>query len=142
MAHTYTRIPYAFGWPPRHFTGVWRDYGGDGSFQELSYKDGERHGGQRYYNALGSLTRACEFNEGQPWSGLCDFWEFKPWLAEYRHGKIWKGAMQEYDDTKQGYVERYYFDGKLYSESEFRHLMGFGEDGSLIGVMWVKPRPR
>jgi hypothetical protein len=142
MIHVHTHIPYAFGWPPKHFSGVWRDYNSDGKYVELSYKNGKRHGIQRYYNVKGSLVRSCEFRSGEPWAGLCDFWEHKPWLAEYRDGKVWKGAMQEFDDKQQDYVTKYYFEGKLYSEVDFRRLMGFGDAGSLIGAMCVTSRPR
>jgi hypothetical protein len=46
--------------------------------------------------------------------------------------------MQENDESQRTWVVRCYFEGKLYSESEFRHLMGFGDDCTLIGVMCVK----
>ncbi|HUI06299.1 MAG TPA: hypothetical protein VL486_04780 [Verrucomicrobiae bacterium] len=138
MTHRYARIPYAFGWPPEHFSGVWRDYYDDRRIVESSYKDGKRHGVQNFYDAKGKLIRTCEWRDGEPWSGLCNFWEFKPWLAEYRDGKVWKGAMQENDEIERRWVMRYYFEGKLCSESEFRRLMGFGTNGSLIGVTCVR----
>ena len=141
MIHVDTGILYQFqaGWPPRHFSGVWRDYGPDGIYDELSYKNGQRDGLQLYYDKKGRLIRKCEFKHGEPWSGLCDFWEYKPWLAEYRDGKVWMGAMQEPDtNSPSGSSMKYYFKGSLYDETEFRHLMGFGTNGSLIGVMYVR----
>jgi hypothetical protein len=143
--HSHTGIPYRFqrGWPPRHFSGIWRDYEGGKLRDKLSYKDGIRDGIQLYYDATGRVIRTCEFRNGEPWSGLCNFWEYKPWLAEYRDGKVWTGAMQEPDaSSPTGYSMRYYFQGKLYDEADFRRLMGFGDDCSLIGVMCIKSRPR
>jgi hypothetical protein len=142
LLHVSTDIPYQFrvGALPRHFSGIWRDYGRNGRYDELSYKDGRRDGSQRYYDEKGNLIRSCEFRNGMPWSGLCDFWQYKPWLAEYRDGKLWKGAMQEYDDKVQDYVIRYYFEGRLYSEAEFRQRMAFGDGGALIGIMWLRPK--
>jgi len=143
MLHGYTYIPYLYhfrlGLPPRNFSGVWREYGKGRTCDELSYKQGLRDGPQRYYDETGHLVRSCEFKDGRPWSGLCDFWEYKPWLAEYRDGKVWTGAMQEGDSkSPTGYSMKYYFQGKLYGEAEFRHLMGFETKGALIGVMCVR----
>ena len=143
MIHIYTHIPYHFGWPPRNFSGVWRYYGGGRSYDELCYKNGRRHGSQRYYDEAGRLVRSCEFRDGKPWSGLCDFWEYKPWLAEYRDGKVWTGAMEEYDDKSPTRDSmKYYFEGKLYDESEYRHLMGFGTNGTLFGIHCLTFHPR
>jgi hypothetical protein len=141
LIHAYAGIPYRFqaGWPPESFSGIWRDYGPGQSYDELSYKNGQRDGLQYYYNEKGRLVRTCEFRNGKPWSGLCEFWEYKPWLAEYRNGKVWTGAMQEPDLTSpDGSSMRYYYKGKLYSEADFRSFMRFGTNGSLIGVMCIR----
>ena len=145
MLHIYTGIPYHFqrGWPPRYFSGVWRDYGVGKSYNELSYKDGRRDGPQHYYDKTGHLVLSCEFKDGLPCSGPCDFWEFRPWRAEYRNGKVWTGAMQEFDSNSPSYYSmKYYFKGKLCDETEFRHLMGFGTNGALIGIDYLTWTPQ
>ncbi len=137
MSHVLTGIPYGFGWPPKTLTGTWVEYGKGGLRREFSYVEGERHGVQNHYDAKGALLRTCEFRSDRPWSGYCEFWEHKPWLAEFREGKVWTGAMTEFDHELRSYVKRCYYKGETYNQSEFRRLMGFDEEGSLIGVHCV-----
>jgi hypothetical protein len=136
MLHLYTRVPYAFGWPPGNFSGVWLEYRTNGH-EELSYLNGQRHGVQRYFDLSGKVERTYEFRNGLPWSGLCDFWDDKPWLMWYRDGKVWTGATSELDATRREWVRKYYFEGVSCDEAEYRELTGFGDGGSLIGSMKV-----
>jgi len=52
---------------------------------------------------------------------------------EYRDGKVWKGPCRNEAKHTTSLGGEILFEGKLYSESEFRHLNGFGEECALIG---------
>ncbi len=92
---------------PRHYTGVIRHYNTNFTLSlEKSLVNGERDGMELDFDDHGKVINSGEFRQGKPWNGFCHFREGKAWIAEYKDGRIYNGAMT--DDSR---VSHYYVDG-------------------------------
>jgi antitoxin component YwqK of YwqJK toxin-antitoxin module len=110
---------------PDDFTGTYNQYYRNGVLgQSEEFVNGEIHGIRRDYNEDGSLKREGVYKEGLPWSGWCSWWDGKPWAwAEYREGVVWTGVSHEWNEELEVSLARYFFEGKEYSEDEYKSVL-------------------
>jgi hypothetical protein len=127
------------GWSPWYlpnkYTGVVKRYYHNFTLQsEVSMKDGKYHGYWREFSNDGKLKIEGEWKNGLPWNGLCHFWPEKIWLAEYKNGAIYNGAMIDDEKSKDGQVIIYYLNGKIVNKDEYCDANNIPRTSDCFGI--------
>jgi hypothetical protein len=106
-----------------NYTGPLRSWDDEGRLR-LQYQmvAGHYHGTWIAYDEQGRITRRCTYRHGEPWDGLCQIYERKPWLAEYRAGQLWRGSDSVKDTEPGKWRPRYVWDGVEVSKEEYGRL--------------------
>lgn len=132
LLHHHYRVPHLyFGktaphrWLPADFTGTYNQYYPNGVLaQSEEFVNGEIHGIRRDYDEDGGLRAEGVYKEGLPWNGWCNWWDGRPWAwAEYREGAVWTGVSREWNEERDETMVRYYYEGKEYTEDEFKVVL-------------------
>ncbi len=119
---------------PEKFTGTLQTWDERGNLvSQHDYLVGKRHGQWRDYDSNGVVTYSCIYSNGEPWEGMCHFWEDKAWLGEYHAGRPWNGCLPHV--TERGETEfKSYIDGVEVSDEEYKRRLNINPTSTVIGV--------
>ena len=124
---------------PQNYTGKLLYYRKDFTVRaEENLVDGKEDGFQIVYDNCGNIKSREEFKNGLPWNGICHFWKDKNWVAEYKDGKVYNGAMNDYNASNGGQVMVYYLNGKIVDKDEYCDSHKVPRSTNCFGLSFMK----